>query len=243
MALKFDLTSIPLKSNIESAVLEIYKFHNYIGHVGKCKDYAVFRITKAWSENGTDWKSPWLKPGGDFDTTVIGDFYAYMDNNNIWFDWDVDDFVFDMVNGRVENHGFILLVTGGYGLQFSLNQENYFHSSEYSVPNLRPKLTVTYSDNTAVQENVSVLYERFFIRQSGKSLQLYIPGTGRSSVTIIDSEGRTIRRTVVNRGDSNNTLDLGGFSSGVYFVSVVTGNGIMTKKIYIQQNKIPVGFQ
>ncbi len=233
MALKFDLSLIPPKSTIESAVLEIYKFHNFIGHVGKCKDYAVFRITKAWSENGTNWKNPWSKPGGDFDTSVIGDFYEYPDNNNIWFDWDVSDFVFDMVNGKVENHGFILLVTGGWGLQFSLNQENYFHSGEYAVPNLRPKLTVTYSDNTATQENVSKRDKGFYMRQSGNSLQMHIPGTGGSSITIIDSEGRTISRAVVNRGDSNTTLNLGGFSSGVYFVSVVTSNGVMTKKIYV----------
>lgn len=229
MAVKFDLSSIPKNSNIESAVLEIFKFHNFIGHVGKCKDYGVYRITKKWDENNTNWKSPWSKPGGDFDSSVVGDLYEYMDYNNIWFDWNVDDFVFDMVNGKVENHGFILLVKGGWGLQFSLNQENYFHSNEHAASNLRPKLTVTYSENTAIQ-STNLLSENFHIRQNGNGLWVNYSVTDNSTISIIGPKGRIISRSIINKSNSDNTFIIDLFSSGVYFVSIETPNGVLTKK-------------
>jgi hypothetical protein len=144
--LKFDLSSYPSSIRILSATLELY-MNSPSDNGGPV---SIHRVTTDWDEGnksggmglGATWNVsasgvPWTIAGGDFDPdpVTITDVTPYTPG---WSSWNITDLVSDWVTGISPNHGLMLRMQ-------QLGRAAYFHSSDYSNPALRPKLTITYA--------------------------------------------------------------------------------------------------
>jgi hypothetical protein len=115
-------------------------------------------VTRGWTE-GTGWEfwpdtsyvpdgatwtlaSPgnaWTTPGGDFDATVVGQITLPAGTGNGWVSLDATATVRAWIEQGVPNYGLLLRpLSGDYTY-------HYYYSRNYSTPNLRPRLVVTYT--------------------------------------------------------------------------------------------------
>jgi hypothetical protein len=137
--IQFDLGSLPLGQQIDSAVLTLHPSQNF-GDNASGLDMNVHALTKPWIENRATWNSAstgnlWATPGGDFDPLV----YAVSTNQfqSSPVNWDVTSLIQDWYDGTVDNFGLLIRSFPGNSM--------HFYSKESSTLALRPTLTVTYS--------------------------------------------------------------------------------------------------
>jgi immune inhibitor A len=135
--LSFDVSSILPAYPVEKAELSVYLDAFSGGAVdGQLQAYEV---TKAWAENTATWKTPWVKPGGDFaDAAVAG---ASLDKSMVgkWITIDVTPLVAKWVADPASNHGVMLRLR-----KVSSITGYRFVSSENWDPTQWPTLEVTY---------------------------------------------------------------------------------------------------
>jgi len=132
--LQFDLSSIPSKSIINSASLQLYAKSAFGGNV------YVRKVTSGWGEgtgavpaDGITWDT---QPS--FEEILDRQF---MDAAGVWKSWDITTLVSDWHAGREINKGIVLLTS-----ETGIVEGGVFYSSDYADdPTLRPKLVVDYS--------------------------------------------------------------------------------------------------
>ena len=68
----------------------------------------AYDVTTAWAENTATWKTPWVKPGGDYAEPAVGG--AAIDRNMVgkWITIDVTPLVAKWVADPTSNHGLML---------------------------------------------------------------------------------------------------------------------------------------
>jgi hypothetical protein len=97
---KFDLSTIPSGSTINSATFKGYLVSSY-DYPSRHRDVTVYRITGSWDEDSVKWIN---RPGysGSYDSESIeaGDWD--------WYLWNVKDLVQKWVDGTYSNHGLML---------------------------------------------------------------------------------------------------------------------------------------
>ncbi len=96
-------------------------------------------VTTAWAENTATWKTPWLKPGGDFVDTAVGDVPVDKSMVGQWITIDVTPLVAKWTADPASNHGLMLRLR-----KVSSITGYRFVSAENWVPAHAPKLEVTY---------------------------------------------------------------------------------------------------
>ena len=156
--MKFDLASIPAKSKIVSAKLEL-QCHEYSYPVAG-QGIVIYRMDRHWIEGtgvGSAGKQDgctyleydhtdddesadgdWARPGGDYDAKVQAAQSTSRVAPNQWVGWQIRELVQSWVAGDYVNHG-MLIRTHGAGLSI------LFYSKEFTAdPTKRPKLTVRY---------------------------------------------------------------------------------------------------
>ncbi len=165
--IRFDLASLVAPEQYSFAKAELSLFENATaGAASLTMD--VFRMDGAWVEGNSNnaveigavcanYRAyntvPWSNTA---DNGMLGDFYdrdasglnerdspyatLAVDNVNGWKTWDVTDLVTQWLNGTYENQGFLILSQDA-----AAGTSRRFYNSEYtSVPDRRPKLTLTY---------------------------------------------------------------------------------------------------
>lgn len=160
VVIKFDVSSIPAGSTINSATLYLYRSSDQ----GTSVVTGVHRVFKAWTNTGATWND-WINPnsewgaggaenasdagtdnsgdGSDYDrTTTPLDTYSYTVWAAAgWWDWDVTTAVQNWVDETWANNGLSLKVSSG-----EINDQQGFHSSEYLTDTTkRPKLVIDYT--------------------------------------------------------------------------------------------------
>jgi len=147
---QFDLSAIPHGARILSARLELYLA--YINNLTTDAAFSLHALRQPWSEGTGDYWNP--GDGVSWNTSDGSTVWNWDDNHwseqvyarspvnpafSGWQQWDASELVQQWVDGRLENHGFLIkgnAVTVGAG----------FYSSDYSKdPLKRPKLTIEYS--------------------------------------------------------------------------------------------------
>lgn len=125
IVIRFDLSSIPSGSTINSAVLSA---HRYDGDSPTALECDIYRVTENWIEAT-------LVDAIAHDTSVSYDQIIITGND--WYDFDITVLVQDWVDGTVDNFGTVFYGTGGTG------SYQYFRSRESNVD--RPHLDIDYS--------------------------------------------------------------------------------------------------
>jgi len=149
--LRFDLSSIPAGSTINSATLWLY----YYGRSGTDpvgRTYRANRLTSGWieagwnSEDGITWNNSdsttaWGTAGGDFTatdsaTTTVPSAFG-------WMSWTVTNIAQGWVNGSYPNNGFLIKDdTEGS----ASNYEADFYSQDYTTDRFfRPFISIDYT--------------------------------------------------------------------------------------------------
>jgi hypothetical protein len=102
-------------------------------------DLQAFEVTTAWAENTATWRTPWVKPGGDFAATAAGS--APIDKSMVgkWITIDVTPLVAKWVADPASNHGLMLRLRK----VSSITGYRFLSSENWATAN-RPKLEVSY---------------------------------------------------------------------------------------------------
>jgi hypothetical protein len=139
----FDLASVPDGATVLDARLELYTSH-YKSH-SQDMTVSVYGVKRAWREMETTWNVArtdvsWGQPGAD-DTVADRDATPadskLVSTTSTWYSFDITALAQAWVSGMWPNEGVVLEATGN-------TVEMSFWASEYSVPNLRPRLVLRY---------------------------------------------------------------------------------------------------
>lgn len=137
--LKFDLSSIPVEAQIDSAELTLL-FND--ADAITTADFTVHEVTKDWIEGEATWNVyqtglDWTFTGGDYNPTVE-DATTINATTDTFYTWNITGLVSSWVAGSIANNGLTLLVSGSV-------TNARFASSDASIASKRPKLTVNYT--------------------------------------------------------------------------------------------------
>ncbi|MFC4075642.1 DNRLRE domain-containing protein [Salinithrix halophila] len=143
--LDFDLTGIPKNANVVDAEMQLWAWYMYQSDPdAPMGTYQLHALNKSFTETRTNWKSPWSKDGGDYDSSVI-DEEASITNDPRWRDFDVTGMVGDWVTGKKDANGLLLKQKKEKGV----SERVLFLSSEARERSLRPRLEIIYTTPTA----------------------------------------------------------------------------------------------
>jgi hypothetical protein len=131
IVVRFDLSSIPTGSMINSAVLNIY---NYDGTIPTTLECDIYRVTE-------DWIEATLVDTIAHDTTTSYDHVIM--NGFDWYEFDIAILVQDWIDGTYDNFGVVFYGTVGGGTP------QYFRSKE--AGSNHPYLEVDYSSAGALE--------------------------------------------------------------------------------------------
>ncbi len=167
---RFDLSSIPAGSTIQSATLRLYNFNS---STSATTVFGAYRLVKLWNEgtqsgprneNGAVcWSSaqlgilPWSGAGASaasdaatnndpsFDRKATPEAVTTIAGASRWYEWNVTSAVQQWVAGSWNNNGILI-----QPVDLATQSERGFYSSEASNPDLRPELVVTIGDGGPV---------------------------------------------------------------------------------------------
>jgi RHS repeat-associated protein len=155
--LYFDLRTIPPTATVTDARLSVWETYA----TSTAVTLEAHRITRGWKEgtggsgcngSGATWYEteggqPWTMAGGDYDTALAGPTVSSPANaSNGFRNFTITSVAQAWVNGSKPNHGLLLRVSDG-----TLRADYFrdFTTDDYTAePGLRPKLTVTYTDDS-----------------------------------------------------------------------------------------------
>jgi hypothetical protein len=146
--LRFDLSPIPPNASITQATLYLYA----AGWSGADISFAAYAISRTVSLNQTTWNqaqtgNPWDSPGCNNTSTdrrPNPESTATTNGIGKWYSLDLTALLQDWQSGRMPNNGVLMRATMPY--QTSMI---YFASAEFSEPDKRPKLIITYTASSA----------------------------------------------------------------------------------------------
>jgi len=95
-------------------------------------------VTESWNETSVNWNNKPSKDGGYTD-------YLSTDGSTGWWAFDATTLIADWADGSRDNYGMTIVSPAGCTL-------STIYSSDNSNTTLRPKLTVDYTVNSAVEE-------------------------------------------------------------------------------------------
>lgn len=131
IVIRFDLSSIPTGSTINSAILSTY---NHDGTYPTTLECDIYRVTEDWVETT-------LIDSIAHDTNVSYDHILLSGMD--WYDFDIALLAQDWVDGTFDNYGIVFYGTSGGGTP------QYFRSREYSSNN--PHLDIDYTPPSSLE--------------------------------------------------------------------------------------------
>ncbi len=135
--LAFDVSNIKPEYMLQKAELSVYLDATSGGAVDG--ELRAYEVTTAWAENTVTWKTPWVKPGGDYIEPAVS--VAGIDQSMVgkWITLDVTPLVAKWTADPASNYGLTLRLR-----KVSSVTGYRFVSAENWTPEHAPKLMVTY---------------------------------------------------------------------------------------------------
>ncbi len=96
--------------------------------------------------------------------------------------------------------------------------------------------TIVIFNTTGLNEIIANQIEIFpnptkdFLKISAKTGQIHV-----NTISIIDYNGKTIKKQLINSELKNLIIDLAGISSGIYFVEIYTHSGVVRKRVVVSK--------
>lgn len=224
--IRFDLSSLPKDTKVNSAKLSLYAFDQPRAG-GTTID--VFEILDPWEESETSWynatsQKEWQMGSGGSFSSVATTSYDYSSDLNVWHDIDVTNAVQKAVANPSENFGILLKMIA------TMKTVRYESSQS---PNLehRPKLVLDIESETSVKETKGIAQKAFtFLVQAGK-LTLQSEISGLKEFQISSLSGKTLLSGVISANQQS--LDISAIPAGVYLISLRFSTNAMTQKLAI----------
>ncbi|MGM0461525.1 MAG: DNRLRE domain-containing protein [Fibrobacterota bacterium] len=221
--MQIDLSSVPADSEIASAVLEFFQTGWALDD--DTEKNTLHTITSPWNPTEVTWESPWQSVGGDYTQEPSGE--SFLVGMEEWESYDITQTVQDMVNGSVDNNGFMLTTFVGNSV---LRQYEGAHSD---MEDKRPRLVVTYDDVISVRQRAAdhparISMDENVLQVSGRD------NTRLTGVRIYNSAGQLSSGTTMASGIAQQSIDLSTLSPGVYIANIQTSRGSMRQSFIIR---------
>jgi len=141
------------------------------------------------------------------------------------------------------SHTRVYSIGAGFHTFYAIAQ-NYVETAGTGIASIYGALTVTFVPNTisAAPEQVAVVETESVIADN--EFQVYpnpavdeltisylTKTTGFYTVKIIDQTGRIVKTIITEGSNEKSTIDISSLSQGLYFVSLTTGDKVITKKL------------
>jgi len=145
--LEFDISQIPCGATIDSAILSVRQYLQeppYLWDLAPPDppepwdyDFAIYRVVASWDEGTITWNN---QP--NHDSTAFGQKTVNLLNPPVetWQDFDVTSLVGGWYDGTWDNYGMVIRLVNENDLC-----KLSFYSSDFSLPDYRPKLTINYT--------------------------------------------------------------------------------------------------
>lgn len=224
VALKFNLSSIPVGAQVTKAELSLFRIGDFLGY-----DYAatmqVYPITESWSDQSSTWETLAQSVGAIATTKEL----PKGTKGELTFD--VSTLVKEMVDGTTDNHGFMIGCTTTYTGN-SNGQFSFLHSSESNDNTSVPKLTVTYT-GTDVLSKEKVKAVGFNAKISEGVISLQLPNTlQRAQVNVVSLQGAVIASFNGSLQKEGNSIAIPtSIAKGLYIVSVDSPTEVYSTRV------------
>lgn len=136
--LQFDISYIPNVAHIQSAILKLYIVQNNVPSLSKAT--SVYNLLESFTQNNVTYNT---QPAFDSTASASLDITS---ESNVYLNFDVTNLVRNWHIGNFPNYG---LVIRGEESFYSLTG---FYSSDYSEPDKRPILEITYNEDIGIIE-------------------------------------------------------------------------------------------
>jgi hypothetical protein len=133
--IEFDLSDIPVQTQIDSASLSLYWTSSgiFTSQTGE-NAFSIYKITESWQENLVTWNN---QPSTSVENIVK--VPKSTSEQQSYLDIDVTKFVQSMINNPSENHGFMLKLDEEFPYKLVI-----VASSDHPDESKHPKLVVYY---------------------------------------------------------------------------------------------------
>ncbi len=220
--IKFDLTMIPIGSQIQSANLVLKNNPQSSSTSGEHQQLSgsnamyLKAVTQNWNESTITWNNQ---------PTVTASNQLYIPASltaNQTYNINVTSMVTNMVNNPSSNFGFCL----------SLANEQYYRSvilasSEHTDPNLQPVLEIVYFPTASITDN-SEYAVSVYPNPANSFLEINTTNLTNASIKAIDTEGKeSLSSEIVH---SKTVLDVSSLKPGIYILLIENENKILREK-------------
>jgi len=227
---EFDLSGIPTGTIINSATLSLYAWgensgqgpHNTLSGTNECW---LERITESWDEHTVTWNN---QPASTATNriTVPESSSPDQDYPNI----DVTTLIQDILDNPTTSFGLIMRPK----IETHWRQLN-FCSSDHADPALHPKLVICYNNSSSITETTGndvgfIVYPN--PASSAISVEIDNDHPEDHTIEIINPIGMKIN--IINNPDHFETIDISNYSKGLYFIRLIEGSKVWTKKLVIK---------
>jgi len=221
--IRFDLSSLPADSSVQSATLKLYsRFEDGKGNYSGAT-MSVYRLAQPWVEtevtwNDRDWGSnhvndspgpgddhPWATPGGDFvGTTGVTQTNPYATSNAkpsgdyVPVTWDVTNLVSEWYSGQSVNNG-LMLMSGDYNNLCFWSREH--NDGTHGIGYWAPALEVTLTPEPATLSLLALGGAAALIRRRRKGLAVavvFLTIAGAAAAPAQAATGTTWTHTTAN---------------------------------------------
>lgn len=260
--IQFDISDIPVGSQIESAELRLY--------LNKAATTAaisveLYEVLKNWGEgtsDGTDggrgegrggdategdatWEHTfypdelWDNPGGDYESTMISAFDIVDTGSYTWpSTQEFTALVQNWLENPDENNGLILI-----GDEETNGSAKRFSSRQNVNEDQRPVLIVEYTGEATSNEVMSDIPQTVQLNQNypnpfnpATTISFSLPEAAFAEIAVYDMLGRKLQSVLseqVQAGQHTVTFDASTLSSGVYMYTLQTGNQRLTRRFTV----------
>ncbi|WP_158887113.1 DNRLRE domain-containing protein [Amycolatopsis anabasis] len=146
---KFPNLGLPAGARVVDTELGLWGFTSVMDGAIGTGTYELHGLTRDFDEAAASWNragpaAAWSAPGGDFDPAIAG-AVDKVTNDPTWRTWKPNALVQKWVNEPASNRGALIKLAD----ESKATERTLFLSSEAAEPELRPRLLITYTEQTA----------------------------------------------------------------------------------------------